>query len=191
MRVALLTLITVWFLQNRALVLPQISGSLPGANGKTRRSGADTPEFFDPYDKTPRLSALVPPPLPTSSTPQWSKAESKKTWKNIFHTTLKRSDPGAEPEDDPPRVDINSLHSSGTSTPGRHGHAGMGSGGAARWAAAEGEGVMTATEKKLTAREGYKAMGGRKARNKRKMGGELGVKDKGGATDDGRFDAPW
>lgn len=151
----------------------------------------DTPEFFDPYDKTPRLSALPPPPLPTSAVPQWSKAESKRAWKSTFHTTLKRSDPTAEPVDDPLRVDISSLHSSGTSTPGRHVHAGMGAGAAARWANEQTTGIVSSTERKLAAREGYKAMGGRKSRAKRKMGGDLGSRDKGGAVDDGRFDAPW
>ncbi len=67
----------------------------------------------------------------------------------------------------------------------------MGAGSASRWAS---EGVareMTATERKVAAREGYKALGGRKSRAKRKMGGDLGSKDKGGAVNDGRFDAPW
>ena len=182
---------SVWFLQNRALVLPETT-DLPGANGKVRKTGDDTPDFFDPYDKTPRLSALAPPPLPTNPTPQWTKAESKKQWKGAFRQTLKRSDPNAEPEIDPLRVDIDSLQSSGASTPaGRHGYAGMGSGGAGKWASV-GDGAMTPTERKMAAREGYKALGGRKSRQKRKMGGELGMKDKGGmVVDDGRFDAPW
>lgn len=132
--------------------------------------------------------------MPISTTPQWSKAESKKQWKTAFRQTLKRSDPNAEPEIDPNRVDIDSLHTSGAATPndGRHSYAGMGSGGAARWAD-QGAGAMTPTERKVAAREGYKAMGGRKSRAKRKMGGEMGMKDKGGAAvvDDGRFDAPW
>lgn len=91
-------------------------------------------------------------------------------------------------------MDIASLHSSGASTPGGgHIHAGSGSGGAGKWV---GNGMgggdeLTAGERKIAAREGYKALGGRKARSKRKMGGELGGKDKGGAVDDGRFDAPW
>lgn len=51
---------------------------------------------------------------------------------------------------------------------------------------------MTPTERKVAAREVYKAMGGRKAKGKRKMAGEFGARDKGGAVeDDGRFDAPW
>jgi len=66
----------------------------------------------------------------------------------------------------------------------------MGSGGAAKWAN-EGTGVITPTERKVAAREGYKALGGRKSRMKRKMGGEMGMKDKGAVVDDGRFDAPW
>lgn len=186
----------VWFLQNRALVLPHLSPK-SGMNGKNRKTGQDTPEFFDPYDKTPRLSALPQPPIPSSSTPQWTKVESKKQWKSIFHTTLKRSDPNAEPEIDPLRVDIDSLHTSGYTTPsgGRHAYAGLGSGGASKWVTDDGGGagggVMTPGEKKIAAREGYKAMGGRKVRGKRKMGGDLGVRDKGGAVDDGRFDAPW
>lgn len=184
---------TVWFLQNRALSLP-ITMSIDGISGKVRKTGSDTPEFFDPYDKTPRLSALPQPPIPTSATPQWSKAESKRVWKSTFRTTLKRSDPNAEEEIDPLRVDISSLHTSGISTPigggGGHTYAGAGSGGAAKWSVVEGEG-MTATERKIAARENYRSMGGRKARNKRGMGGELGGRDKGGAIDDGRFDAPW
>lgn len=168
-----------------------------------RKTGDDTPDFFDPYDKTPRLSALPRPPLPTSTTPQWSKAESKKTWKGVFRTTLKRSDPNAPPEVDHLRVDVDSLHSSGYSTPSGgfgggagHVHAGTGSGGAAKWGHTAGgdggdAGGMTPTEKKVAARENYRAMGGRKSRGKRRMGGELGSRDRGGAVDDGRFDAPW
>lgn len=185
-------LIPVWFLQNRALVLPRLS-DLPGSTGKVRKTGDDTPEFYDPYDKTPRLSALKPPPLPSNPTPQWTKAESKKAWKTNFHQTLKRSDPNAEPEVDPLRVDIESLQSSGTSTPnGRHSYAGLGSGGASKWMTDEG-GSLTPGERKVMAREGYKALGGRKSRMKRKMGGEFGSRDKTGAAvvDDGRFDAPW
>jgi len=186
------SLIAVWFLQNRALVLPRLA-DLPGANGKVRKTGDDTPDFFDPYDKDPRISSLPLPPMPTSTTPQWSKAESKKQWKSTFRTTLKRSDPNAEPEIDPLRVSIESLQSSGTTTPlgGGHGYAGMGSGNAAKWAS-DGTGVMTPTERKVAARESYKALGGRKSRMKRKMGGDMGMKDKGIApVDDGRFDAPW
>ena len=68
----------------------------------------------------------------------------------------------------------------------------MGAGSAARWASeGDGESYATRSERKLAAREEYKALGGRKSRAKRKMGGELGSKDKGGAADDGRFDAPW
>ena len=170
-------------------MLPRLPGGI-GGSGKNRRTDIDTPEFFDPYDKTPRLSSLPQPPLPSSAVPQWSKAESKRAWKSTFRTTLKRSDPSAEPEDDPLRVDIASLHSSGASTPGRHSHAGFGSGTAARWAGPE-EGMLSPSERKSAAREGYKALGGRKSRTKRKMGGELGSKDKGVAVDDGRFDAPW
>ena len=70
-------------------------------------------------------------------------------------------------------------------------HAGQGSGGASRWAEQSNGASMSASERKLAAREGYKAMGGRKSRAKRKMGGEMGARDKGGALDDGRFEAPW
>ena len=180
----------VWFLQNRALALPKLEDPGLSGQGKTRKTGSDTPEFFDPYDKTPRLSALPPPPIPSSTTPQWTKAESKKQWKATFRATLKRSDPNAEPEVDHLRVDIDSLVSSGASTPGRHAFAGMGSGSASRWA--EDEVGVTSTERKVAARENYKALGGRKSRAKRKMGGTMGARDKTGAVpDDGRFDAPW
>ena len=132
------------------------------------------------------------PPMPTSQTPQWTKTESKKAWKSAFRATLKRTDPNAEPEIDPLRVDISSLHSSGFSTPSGHTYSGLGSGGANKWAGSEADGTaLTSTERKIAARETYKAMGGRKSRAKRKMGGELGTRDKGGAVDDGRFDAPW
>ncbi|TXT06126.1 hypothetical protein VHUM_03599 [Vanrija humicola] len=181
------TLNYVWFLQNRALVLPSLSGI---ATGKTRKLDDGT-EFFDPYDKTPRLSSLPAVPVPNSTQPQWSKAESKRAWKSVFHSTLARSDPNKD-DTDPLRVDIYSLHSSGYNTPSnRHSHAGMGSGNASRWADAGNQGSLTPTERKLAAREGYKALGGRKARNKRKMGGEMGMRDKTGVVDDGRFDAPW
>lgn len=178
----------VWFLHNRALVLP--ASFAIGGNGKNRKLDENT-EFFDPYDKTPRLAALPAPTLPTSNTPVWSKAESKKEWKSAFRQTLKRSDPNAPEEIDPRRVDIESLHTSGTTTPsGGHSYAGLGSGSALKWEAA-GDASVSSTERKLAAREAYKSRGGRKARGKRKMGGELGGKDKGGAVDDGRFDAPW
>lgn len=178
---------SVWFLQNRALVLPSLSGI---ATGKTRKLDDGT-EFFDPYDKTPRLSSLPAVPVPSSTQPQWSKAESKRAWKSVFHSTLARSDPNKD-DTDPLRVDIYSLHSSGYNTPSnRHSHAGMGSGNASRWAETGNQGSLTPTERKLAAREGYKALGGRKARSKRKMGGEMGMRDKTGVVDDGRFDAPW
>ncbi|ORX34743.1 hypothetical protein BD324DRAFT_582961 [Kockovaella imperatae] len=184
------TLNYVWFLQNRALTLPSLN-SISGPGGKLKQAVDDTPEYFDPYDKTPRLAALPKPPLPQSNTPQWTKNESKKVWKTAFHLTLKRSDPNAELEDDPLHVDISSLHTSGTNTPSRHSHAGQGSGGAAKWVSMASNGPMSPSERKLAARENYKALGGRKSRAKRKMGGEMGARDKGGAVDDGRFDAPW
>ena len=173
-------------------MLPQTLTSMANGNGKMRRTDSDTPDFFDPYDKTPRLAALPIPPMPTSTTPQWTKNESKKTWKTAFRQTLKRTDPNAEDEDDHLRVDIYSLHSSGAASPSRHAHVGTGSGGAAKWASSgDGSGSLTPSERKLAAREEYKALGGRKSRAKRKMGGELGARDKGGAVDDPRFEAPW
>ncbi|OXC71155.1 hypothetical protein AYX13_00021 [Cryptococcus neoformans] len=183
------TLNYVWFLQNRALLLPRITTpEAPG--GKTRKVDEEI-EFYDPYDKSPRLSSLPSPPIPTSTQPQWTKIESKKEWKAQFKHTFKRTDPTAEPEPDRGRVDIASLHSSGFSTPtGSHSYAGLGSGNSSRWEAIGGE-APSSTERKLAAREVYKSLGGRKSRIKRKMGGELGAKDKGGAIDDNRFDAPW
>lgn len=186
---------TVWFLQNRALTLPSLSNMLQGKNRKVD----DGPEFFDPYDKTPRLSALPAVPVPASTAPQWSKAESKRAWKSVFHTTLARSDPSRTEDDDdhPYRVKIDSLQSSGYSTPSRHQHAGLGSGNAQRWndGPTGASGSLTPSERKLAAREGYKAMGGRKARTKRKMGGEFGARDKGGASqidgEDQRFTCPF
>lgn len=169
-------------------MLPSIDSTPGGRNRKLD----DGTEFFDPYDKTPRLSSLPAVPVPTSTQPQWSKAESKRAWKSVFHATLHRGDPNDD--DHPYRVDVASLHSSGYSTPSRHSHAGLGSGNAGRWADSGPAGGMTPTERKVAAREGYKAMGGRKSRAKRKMGGELGARDRGGASqivDDGRFDAPW
>nr|ODN88730.1 hypothetical protein L203_02744 [Cryptococcus depauperatus CBS 7841] len=183
------TLNYVWFLQNRALVLPRISTS-ENVGGKTRKVD-DEIEFFDPYDKSPRLSSLSPAPIPSSTQPQWTKMESKRDWKKMFENTFKRTDPTAEPEFERGRVDISSLHTSGYTTPtGSHGYVGMGSGNASRWEPLVGE-LPKASERKLAAREAYKTLGGRKSRAKRKMGGELGSKDKGGAIDDGRFDAPW
>lgn len=173
----------MWFLQNRALHLPQLK-----QEGKMRTLDDGT-EFFDPYDKGPKLSALAPVPLPKSAAPQWSKAESKKAWKQQFKKTLYKTDD----DDHPQRVDVSAL-SSGYSTPsGRHGYAGLGSGNASRWGGTE-SGTLTPSERKLAARDEYKALGGRKSRRKRKMGGELGARDKGGAAaivDDGRFDCPW
>lgn len=177
----------MWYLQNRALLIPDIPTSKNG--GKSRKL-ADGTEFFDPFDKTPRLSALPTPRMPNSSTLVWTKSESKVSWKSKFHQTLKRSDPNTEPEHDPLRVDISSLHTSGTTTPsGRHAHSGLGSGNAARWAEQEAAaGAMTPGERKNAAREIYKSMGGRKARGKNRMG----AVDRGGAAeDDPRFTAPF
>jgi hypothetical protein len=173
----------VWYLQNRALLIPDIP---TGGNGKSRKLDDGT-EFFDPFDKTPRLSALPTPRMPNSSTLVWTKTESKTSWKSKFHQTLKRSDPNAEPEYDPLRVDISSLHTSGTTTPsGRHAHAGLGSGNAARWAEADAaSGSLTPGERKNAAREVYKSMGGRKARGKNKP------RERGPAADDPRFTAPF
>jgi hypothetical protein len=154
----------------------------------------DGTEFFDPYDKGGRLSSLPAVPMPKSTAPQWTKAESKRAWKSVFHTTLARTDPTREEDDHPYRVTIDSLQSSGYSTPARHAHAGLGSGVASRWADNGGSGSITPSERKLAAREGYKAMGGRKSRAKRKMGGEYGARDKTGAADledDPRFTCPW
>ncbi|EJT47746.1 hypothetical protein A1Q2_04152 [Trichosporon asahii var. asahii CBS 8904] len=171
---------------NRALHLPQLKAQ----EGKMRTLDDGT-EFFDPYDKGPKLSTLAPVPLPKSAAPQWSKAESKKAWKAQFKHTLYKGD---DDDDHPNRVDVSAL-SSGYSTPGggRHAYSGLGSGNASRWGPGE-SGSMTPSERKLAAREEYKALGGRKSRRKRKMAGELGARDKGGAAaivDDGRFDCPW
>ncbi|WRT63752.1 uncharacterized protein IL334_000677 [Kwoniella shivajii] len=180
----------VWFLHNRALVLPKLL--LPDApGGKTRRVDNEI-EFFDPYDKTPRLSALPTPPIPNSQTPVWTKIESKKSWRKVFKGTFQRSDPNAEPEVDSRRVDISSLQTSGYTTPNSgHAYKGLGSGNAVKWAMEDAEGSLSSTERKAQARENYKSLGGRKSKSKRKMGGTLGGKDKGGAVDDGRFEAPW
>lgn len=184
------SLTPVWFLQNRALTLPMLA-ALPQGKARTLDDGS---EFFDPYDKTPRLSALPAVPVPKSNAPQWTKAESKRAWKSVFHTTLARTDPSHDEDDHPYRVTIDSLQSSGYSTPARHSHAGTGAGNASRWAETAGTGSLTPTERKLAAREGYKALGGRKSRAKRKMGGEYGQRDKtgaGGLEDDPRFSCPW
>ena len=56
----------VWFLQDKALRLPQVFDAL--GKGKIRKTGDDTPDFYDPYDKSPLLSSLLrflcPPMLP-------------------------------------------------------------------------------------------------------------------------------
>lgn len=181
----------VWYLQNRSLLLPHLITS--GPEGKIVRRGDDTPDFFDPYDKSPRLASLPVPALPPSAEPVWTKLESRKSWKTLFRGTLKRSDPRQDEEEDHPyHVNVESLHTSGTSTPNGRGHsyAGMGSGHAARWVAEEGT-AMTPTERKIAAREGYKGLGGRKSKAKRKVGMEIGRDKGGGEPDDGRFDAPW
>ncbi|BEI82487.1 hypothetical protein CcaverHIS002_0303550 [Cutaneotrichosporon cavernicola] len=180
------TLNYIWFLQNRSLQLP----ALPSAMGGKTRKLDDGTEFFDPYDKGTKLSSLPPVAVPTSNQPQWSKAESKRAWKSVFHTTLARKDADSE-EDHPYHVDIDSLHTSGYTTPVRHSHAGMGSGAAARWSDNSGTGGMTPTERKVAAREGYKALGGRKSRTKRRMGGTGARKGPDIEDDDPRFTAPW
>lgn len=182
---------TVWFLQNRALTLPKLEALSQGKNRKLD----DGTEFFDPYEKGTRLSTLPSVPMPKSTSPQWTKAESKRAWKSVFHTSLARTDPAHDEDDHPYRVTIDSLQSSGYNTPNRHSHAGLGSGGAARWQEGQnGSGALTPGERKIVAREGYKALGGRKSRAKRKMGGEYGARDKTGVAgleDDTRFTCPW
>ncbi|EIW68144.1 hypothetical protein TREMEDRAFT_69593 [Tremella mesenterica DSM 1558] len=200
------TLNYVWFLQNRALILPttlsiptrlrQLPSTFPLpilSSTSSIPSSPPTPSsnppelFFDPYDKLPRLSRLPLPPIPTSQTPQWSKTESKKSWKTQFRMTFQRPD-----NDDSLKVDFSfSRNSSGASSPGYHGHgySGLGSGNKERWVEENEE--MSNTARKVLARERYKEMRGRKSKEKRKMGGELGIRDKGGLGDVSRFEAPW
>ena len=184
----------MWFLHNKAFTLPQLIADPKGTGAYRTVDGAEG--FFDPYDKSPRLATLPKPPLPSSTAPTWTRAESKRGWKSTFHQTLRRSDSDVD-DGDSRRVDIASLHSSGTATPngGKHVWAGQGSGRAENWSTAEGLEAMTPSERKIASREAYKALNGRKARNKRKMAGEYGTRDKGGAggfdDDDSRFTAPF
>ncbi|KAL7418769.1 hypothetical protein Q5752_006452 [Cryptotrichosporon argae] len=174
------TLNYVWFLQNRALVLPE-NPALPSL--RVRYIDAET-SYVDPYSSGPSLRALPPVSPPGSAVPVWSKAESRRAWRLVFKSTL------APPSG--ARVDLASLSgprsaaSSGWSTP--HAHRGAGAGHAGRWAAE----TDLATPDKAAMREAYKSHGGRKVGSKRRMGGQMGRRDKTGVDDDdGRFDAPW
>ncbi|KAJ9110684.1 hypothetical protein QFC19_001513 [Naganishia cerealis] len=142
---------------------------------------------FDPYDKYRGLPILATP-LPTSSTPQWSKRESKKEWRPIFKELATRKDTDLEKRD-PLQVDVDALSAtvspigSGYSTPneGWGGNSGGGSG------------TLTPSKSKKEMRAHYKSLNGRKSKSKGMLGGTArGHKDLGGAgeTDD-PYSAPF
>lgn len=183
----------IWFLHTRSLTLPSLT-----SKPTTQTSQSEDPDAFDPYDRRPTLSLSTP--LPTSSTPQWSKRESKSAWKNTFKALATRREDDVEPGSHL-QVDVDAL-SSGYVTPQGHTYAGMGSGSADRWSTPAGNasgngggdnGIATPPKSKKEMREVYKSMGGRKVKGKGKMGGELkGHRDKegmGGKED--IYEAPW
>ncbi|KAJ9101131.1 hypothetical protein QFC21_003349 [Naganishia friedmannii] len=131
---------------------------------------------FDPYDKYRGLPILATP-LPTSSTPQWSKRESKKEWRPIFKELATRKDTDVEKRD-PLQVDVDAL--SATVSPNGSGYStpndswGGNSGG--------GSGTLTPSKSKKDMRAHYKSLNGRKSKGKGMLGGTpRGHKDLGGA----------
>jgi hypothetical protein len=147
-----------WFLHTRSFTLPQLKKDQDGSY--INRQDADD-EDYDPYDKAHFLT-LFKTPVPTSTTPQWSKRESKQAWRLTFKGLInRRENPSTVPDY---RVDVDALSSaSGASTP----------------------------MSKKEMRDHYKSLGGRKSKGKGNLGGTArGVKDVGGAGED-KYSAPW
>lgn len=165
------TLNYVWFLHNRSINLPQLQKKPDGSY--INKQGEDDPNY-DPYDKAHFLT-LFRTPVPTSSTPQWSKRESKQPWRLTFKTLVnRRENPSSVPDF---RVDVDAL-SSGMMSPMIDSDS------------VAGSGTVTPRSKKEM-REHYKQMQGRKSKGKGQLGGTVrGVKDKGGAGED-QYSAPW
>jgi hypothetical protein len=94
------------------------------------------------------------------------------------------------------QVDVDAL-SSGYVTPSGHAYAGLGSGSSEKWTTGAtggegGSGAATPPKSKKEMREAYKAMGGRKAKEKGKFGNGQGMRDRegmGGREQD--YEAPW
>ncbi|KAJ9111200.1 hypothetical protein QFC20_002694 [Naganishia adeliensis] len=175
------TLNYTWFLHCRSLTLPKPT--------TTRRKllpaepDPDDPNSgFDPYDKYRGLPQLATP-VPASSTPQWSKRESKKEWRPIFQSLATRTDTDAEKRDSL-QVDIDAL--SATVSPG-------GSGYSTPTEAAGSGGAVTPAKSKKEMRAHYKSLGGRKSKAKGMLGGTpRGHKDLGGAGEaEDRFSSPF
>ncbi|KAJ9126061.1 hypothetical protein QFC24_002333 [Naganishia onofrii] len=175
-----------WFLHCRSLTLPKVVDTR-----KKLQPGQPDPEDpnsgFDPYDKYRGLPILATP-LPTSSTPQWSKRESKKEWRPIFKELATRKDTDVEKRD-PLQVDVDAL--SATVSPNGSGYStpndswGGNSGG--------GSGTLTPSKSKKDMRAHYKSLNGRKSKGKGMLGGTArGHKDLGGAGEsEDRYSAPF
>lgn len=198
----------MWFLHVRSLTLPKLqrdkeTGKLTealevNALGNTVIDSTGVPRsrdrgFEDPYDK-PSFLSTVRTPMPSHqalATPQWSKKESKQTWRSEFKALATRSARDYQEPVDALRVDVDAL-SSGYITP-LGGEDPWGNGGGDGGAGA-GSGSFTPPKSKKEMREHYKSLHGRKSRTKGMLANApRGVKDKGGMgeTDEDKFSAPW
>jgi hypothetical protein len=172
-----MSFVSAWFLHTRSFTLPQLKKDQDG--NYINRQSADS-EDYDPYDKAHWLT-MFKTPVPASTTPQWSKRESKQAWRLTFKGLITRKENPSSVQDF--RVDVDAL-SSGLATP--LGELETGYGGNSRPAS----GASTPKSKKEM-RDHYKSLQGRKSKGKGNLGGtQRGVKDIGGAGED-RFSAPW
>ena len=167
--------LAAWFLHTRSFTLPQLKKDQDGSY--INRQNADDDDY-DPYDKAHFLT-LFKTPVPTSTTPQWSKRESKQAWRLTFKGLInRRENPSTVPDY---RVDVDAL-SSGYATPLGEPEAGGNS--------RPASGASTPMSKKEM-RDHYKSLGGRKSKGKGNLGGTArGIKDLGGAGED-KYSAPW
>lgn len=207
----------VWFLHTRSLAIPSL---IPTVDAQGR---PPTHPLYDPYDKPRTLSLRTPLPA-RPGPPQWSKRESKGAWRPAFKAAATRPEgsggDGSGELRSHLQVDVDALasaHASGYSTPGGHAYAGLGSGSREAWAASvsegagggfgggggggggggSGSGTATPPRSKKEMRDAYKAMGGRKAREKGSAWNKgTGARDRegmggGAGAREGDAEAPW
>ena len=172
--------LTAWFLHVRSFTLPEVKKK--EETNYINKLDVDDPEY-DPYDKAHFLT-LFKTPMPSSTTPQWSKKESKSAWRLTFKQLINRRENPSSAVDY--RVDVDAL-SSGYATP-----LGEPEGSASQFGSRPGSGASTPKSKKEM-REHYKSLQGRKSKSKSKVGGSQsrGIKDRGGAGEEDPYTAPW